>query len=206
MRRQLTYANAVATLALVFAMSGGAIAAKHYLVNSTSQINPKVLNKLKGRTGATGKTGVAGAPGTPGREGPAGATGDRGPSAAFGVNQEDGALSFPAKALEKQVVLSLHLPPGNFSIAAKVVANNDSLTEDAEAHCVLLLGGTIIDPAFEVLRMTKEGGGADRVTIVVEGEGSLTAAGTTEVVCQASSTEGDWVDGAINALQVASLR
>lgn len=46
MRRHLTYANVTATLALVLAMSGGAFAAKHYLVNSTKQIDPKVLNSL----------------------------------------------------------------------------------------------------------------------------------------------------------------
>ena len=81
MRKHLTYANVAATMALVFAMSGGALAAKHYLVNSTSQINPKVLKKLRGRTGRTGKTGAtgkagaAGAPGAPGKEGAAGPPG-----------------------------------------------------------------------------------------------------------------------------------
>jgi hypothetical protein len=79
MRRHLTYANVAATLALVFAMSGGALAAKHYLVESTTQINPKVLKKLrghngkKGASGKTGLTGAAGAPGAPGATGPAGA-------------------------------------------------------------------------------------------------------------------------------------
>jgi hypothetical protein len=79
MRRHLTYANVAATLALVFAMSGGALAAKHYMVESTSQINPKVLKKLrghngkKGTIGKTGLTGAAGAPGAPGATGPAGA-------------------------------------------------------------------------------------------------------------------------------------
>ena len=46
MRRHVNYANIVATLALFFAMTGGALAAKHYLINSTKQINPKVLKKL----------------------------------------------------------------------------------------------------------------------------------------------------------------
>jgi hypothetical protein len=46
MRRHLTYANVAATLALVFSMSGGALAAKHYLIDSTKQINPKVLKSL----------------------------------------------------------------------------------------------------------------------------------------------------------------
>lgn len=81
-RRHLNYANVVATFALVFAMSGGALAAKHYLVNSTKQINPKVLKKLKGnagKTGATGPAGVAGAPGAQGKEGPQGKEGKEGP-------------------------------------------------------------------------------------------------------------------------------
>jgi hypothetical protein len=46
MRRHLTYANVTATLALVFAMSGGALAAKHYLISSTNQIDPKVLKSF----------------------------------------------------------------------------------------------------------------------------------------------------------------
>lgn len=50
-RRRFTYANVVATMALVFAMSGGALAASHYLINSTRQINPRVLKSLRGRRG-----------------------------------------------------------------------------------------------------------------------------------------------------------
>jgi hypothetical protein len=34
-RKRLTYANVAMTLALVFAMTGGAYAAKHYLITST---------------------------------------------------------------------------------------------------------------------------------------------------------------------------
>jgi len=79
-RRHLNYANVVATLALVFAMSGGALAAKHYLINSTKQINPKVLKKLKGNTG---KTGAAGAIGATGKEGPPGKEGAPGKDATF---------------------------------------------------------------------------------------------------------------------------
>src|ERR1700710_985645 len=78
MRRRLTYANVAATMALVFSMSGGAIAANHYLVNSAKQIKPSVLKKLKG---ATGKTGAAGAPGLTGKEGPAGKEGAAGKAA-----------------------------------------------------------------------------------------------------------------------------
>jgi hypothetical protein len=89
-RRHLSYANVVATLALVFAMSGGALAASHYLINSTKQINPKVLSTLKG-TGKVGSQGPAGAQGpagpqgTPGAPGQPGGPGERGPPGLNGV-------------------------------------------------------------------------------------------------------------------------
>jgi hypothetical protein len=71
-RRRMTYANVAATLALVFSMSGGALAATHYLVSSKKQISPKVLKELKGNVGPRG---AAGAPGAPGAAGAAGAAG-----------------------------------------------------------------------------------------------------------------------------------
>ena len=86
---RLSYANIVATLALVLAMSGGALAAQRYLITSTTQISPRVLKKLKGdagakgspgRTGATGAPGGNGAPGAPGANGSNGAQGPPGPT------------------------------------------------------------------------------------------------------------------------------
>jgi hypothetical protein len=79
MRRRFTYANVAATMALVFSMSGGALAAKHYLVNSTSQINPKVLKKLRGNKGAAGAPGSLGKEGLAGHEGKEGKEGKTGP-------------------------------------------------------------------------------------------------------------------------------
>jgi hypothetical protein len=79
MRRHLSYANIVATLALLFAMTGGALAAKHYIISSTQQIKPSVLKKLhgkSGRPGAKGATGETGATGPAGKEGPAGPAGN----------------------------------------------------------------------------------------------------------------------------------
>jgi len=78
MRRHLTYANVAATLALVFAMSGGALAARHYLITSTKQIKPSVLKALKGNSGAAGRVGPAGPAGAPGAIGPTGAPGGTG--------------------------------------------------------------------------------------------------------------------------------
>ena len=83
-RRHLSYANVVATLALLFAMSGGALAASHYLINSTRQINPKVLHYLKGDRGPRGFPGIQGVSiqgpdGAPGDKGARGETGREGP-------------------------------------------------------------------------------------------------------------------------------
>ncbi len=75
---RLTYANVAATLALVLAMSGGALAAKHYLINSTKQINPKVLKKLHGARGAVGPNGLVGPEGVQGPQGRTGPRGERG--------------------------------------------------------------------------------------------------------------------------------
>jgi hypothetical protein len=78
MRRHLTFANGAATLALFLSMSGGALAAKHFLINSTKQIAPRVLASLRGRPGPAGPPGAAGTPGTPGAKGSPGAQGPAG--------------------------------------------------------------------------------------------------------------------------------
>jgi hypothetical protein len=92
-RRHLSYANVVATLALLFAMSGGALAAKRYLVNSTKQINPKVLKALEASVARKVKPGAAGAvgkEGTTGKEGPAGKDGVSAPSTLPSGQSESG--------------------------------------------------------------------------------------------------------------------
>ena len=92
-RRRMTYANIAATLALVFAMSGGAYAASRVLITSTSQIKPSVLKQLKGKAGtngAQGLTGSAGPAGATGAPGPAGATGAIGPAGATGATGATG--------------------------------------------------------------------------------------------------------------------
>jgi hypothetical protein len=90
MRRHLSYANVVATFALLFAMSGGALAAKHYLINSTKQINPKVVKALRGKAGSTGKEGPPGKEGKEGKEGKQGPAGTVETSNFYTKTQSDG--------------------------------------------------------------------------------------------------------------------
>jgi hypothetical protein len=84
-RMHFSPATAIATLALVFAMTGGAYAASKYLITSTKQISPKVLKALKGKAGANGAQGPAGAAGAAGPQGPGGAAGAKGESGAPGT-------------------------------------------------------------------------------------------------------------------------
>jgi hypothetical protein len=83
-RSRFTYTNVAVTFALFFAISGGAMAAGHYLITSTKQISPKVLKALKGAAGPSGAAGVAGAAGAQGPAGPSGAKGETGAAGAQG--------------------------------------------------------------------------------------------------------------------------
>jgi hypothetical protein len=90
-RRRVTFVNVAMTLALVFAMSGGAYAAGKFLITSTKQISPKVLKSLQGKVGAKGAQGPAGPQGPTGPTGPVGpqgpaGVGSKGESGAAGVN------------------------------------------------------------------------------------------------------------------------
>jgi hypothetical protein len=90
-------ATVIASLALVFAMTGGAYAAGKYLITSTKQIKPSVLKQLKGAAGKNGTNGTAGASGAAGAggpqgpSGPAGPGGPGGPAGAKGENGKPGA-------------------------------------------------------------------------------------------------------------------
>lgn len=89
-RRRITPSTLIATLALVFAMTGGAYAAKKYLITSTKQISPSVLKQLRGKTGSAGPAGPAGSAGAQGAAGPAGAAGAKGEAGAPGAEGKEG--------------------------------------------------------------------------------------------------------------------
>jgi len=112
MRRRFSYANVAATLALVFSMSGGALAANHYLINSTKQIKPSVLKKLKGD--------IAG----------------------FSVTLPGEVSITHDTASYKPIGLSLAIPPGSFIVAGNLAlqAMTTSGSGATESACELLDG------------------------------------------------------------------
>ena len=135
-RRRLTYANVVASLALVFAMSGGAYAAGRYLITSTKQINPKVLRALKG---ASGKAGAAGPKGAAGAGGPAGQPGAQGPQGPAGGPGKDGVEGKQGKEGKEGPPgpLTKTLPAGASETGAwNVASNTDDFGEAAVSTAV----------------------------------------------------------------------
>jgi hypothetical protein len=121
LRRHLSYANVVATLAMVLAMSGGALAATHYLITSTKQISPKVLAGLKGRQGPAGAAGAAGPPGTKGEPGANGAAGTAGTKGDRGTVGEKGELGPKGEKGEK----GSKGEPGE-NVASKTLTSSDA--------------------------------------------------------------------------------
>jgi hypothetical protein len=79
--RQFGAPGVIAVIALVFAMSGGAIAARHYVTDSGAKKVPakkKVVRGPKGEPGARGPAGPQGPAGPAGSRGADGAAGPRG--------------------------------------------------------------------------------------------------------------------------------
>jgi hypothetical protein len=137
-RRHLSYANVVATMALVFAMSGGALAATHYLITKTSQIKPSVLKKLKGNIGHTGATGATGPIGP---QGPAGKEGQQGVSGTTVVDRirSLAPIATTTGSEAKDEIASLNDPlNGSFTQGADEVdqiLGQVTFTAPAAAHC-----------------------------------------------------------------------
>jgi hypothetical protein len=221
MRKRITYANVAATLALVFSMSGGALAASHYMINSTKQINPRVLKSLQGDPGLRGPTGNDGSKGAEGARGPAGAEGAKGaegptgPTAATGPTgptgpsegwtaKVDGNREIGQSEKEPSLLTSLKLPPGEWIVSAATGLTNIS-DEGRSAWCKLSSGATEIGltRALDVSPGSQRSGSA-----TVLGGIYLPSGGTVEFLCWADGTS-VYVpaksDPALDAIQVATL-
>jgi len=160
LRRHLTYANVVASLALFLALGGAAFAATQLPRNSvgTGQLKPEAVttgkiakatrNQLKGARGATGPQGPTGKTGAKGAAGAKGATGAKGDTGARGPAGTDGTgPAFEVFTSSKAVgpgsppLLSQALGGGAYVITANVTAtNNTAEAEPIPIECTLAAG------------------------------------------------------------------
>jgi hypothetical protein len=125
----------IALLALFFALGGTAIAAKHYLITSASQIKPSVLKQLQGKTGPPGSAGANGsngANGAQGLQGPQGANGPPGPTTLSAITVHEGpggGYLFDAEISEYEAISVAGCGAGekvvsgteDFSVAPKIL-------------------------------------------------------------------------------------
>jgi hypothetical protein len=137
-RRTLSYANVTATIALVLSMSGGALAASHYLITSTKQISPKVLTALKGKAGPRGALGPTGATGAAGGQGPAGTKGETGPQ---GTKGETGGKGEPGA--QGSAVAYAHVEVNGDLDAANSKNVEHSKEVEKGVYCLSGISGTL---------------------------------------------------------------
>jgi hypothetical protein len=133
MTSRARYTTIVATLALVLLLTGGALAARHYLITSTRQISPKVLRKLRGSRGPTGPRGATGP------QGPAGSQGRVGPPGPAGAGLDgtpfggDLTGAFPNPSIAAGAVTTAKLAAGAVTAAqiAPGAVGNAQLSDTA---------------------------------------------------------------------------
>lgn len=193
-RRHLTWANLAATLALIFAMTGGAFAATggyatgghagvhrgarpakaRYRITALAQISPKVLKQLRGPAGASGEAGAIG---------PQGAIGPAGPDGKNGENGAAGAEGLPGKSVVSRPFSGTEEPPSEpckalggseFEVnGVQTFACNGKIGKDGKS---VVVGSATSGAGGEC-----EQGGA---TVEVEGEAS-----TKHAVCNGKNGE-----------------
>jgi len=138
-RKHLSYANVAATLALVFALTGGAVAASSHggrsapsnatALGGRGSTGGRASDRLTASTakskGTKGPRGPRGSQGPAGKNGAAGATGPAGPAGAAGAKGEKGELGAPGATGEEGV-------PGKPGVAVKTVEIEPNA---ANEHC-----------------------------------------------------------------------
>jgi collagen triple helix repeat protein len=166
--KRLTYANVTVTIALVFAMAGGAYAAKRYVITSTKQISPKVIKALKGKNGKPGSTGPIGPAGLVGPQGPKGEAGGPGKDGAPGTDGQ----SVSAKEVKTTEAACTKLGGSSFTVGATTTfaCNGKEGKEGpagpegvcSTANCVLPKGVT--ETGTWMIRGTNGGEGEFKIT------------------------------------------
>jgi hypothetical protein len=212
-RRHITYTNVAATLALVLAMSGGALAASRYLINSTRQIKPSVLRYLHGRNGVNGLNGLNG---RNGRNGLSGRNGINAAAAGFYAKQGSTPIYITGNTPSSPATISQKaLPPGNFLIDASVQVDMVAAAAGgyASVTCTLVDGPSSQVSTFASALGPKAGGygasGEIPLQLVVSSPYSASTAAlncmTLTSASSGASLSTDAVNATISAMQMDTI-
>jgi hypothetical protein len=213
LRRHLTYANVVASLALFLALGGAAFAATQLPRNSvgTGQLKPeavtsgkiaqKTRNQLRGATGPQGPQGSQGKTGAKGATGARGATGAKGDTGAKGAAGAPGAdgigPAFEVFATGKAIgtgsttIATQNLAAGAYVISADIVVESPG---EATVTCLLNTGG-------EATGTVPAGGGA--TTLSLSATATFGAAGAASLSCSTDTSASERYANLV-AIQVKS--
>jgi Collagen triple helix repeat (20 copies) len=205
LRRHLTYANVVASLALFLALGGAAFAATQLPRNSvgTGQLKPeavtagkiakKTRNQLmgaqgpqgpQGKTGKTGAKGATGARGSTGAAGAKGTAGTDGTGPAFEVFTSNKAVPGP--------IVAQTLGAGAYTLSANVSLTNSSGAA-AKVICLISGGGEMnttigdTESATMSLSTTRSLNAATAVELTCAGPSGVTATYANMIATQAKS-------------------
>jgi hypothetical protein len=193
--RRPTYTAIAATVALVLSMSGGALAASHYLITSTKQISPNVLKKLKGNRGPAGRRGPAGPQGPQGPQGVAGTNGTNGANGAtLGLNDFKDLVNLPAHTGDQTVATLPNVPAGSYILTAKLTFITSAT---GASPCDLRAGGDFDESPWV--------GSLDGVTLPFTLSHTFTAPGSVTLTCDDANTAATVRFAKISAVQVQNL-
>jgi hypothetical protein len=174
-RVRLSYPGVVSTLALVVAVGGGgtawAVAHHHYLITSTSEIKPSVIQHLSGHDGADG------APG---------ATGPAGPAGAPGIADIVSATSGEQSLIGSPTVVAARAPSsGTFLVVAQVSATIAAPVGDGAVFCSIidLTAAAGTDLFTSAVTVPKETNADSALEVVVQGPVTATTGDSIGVKC-----------------------
>jgi hypothetical protein len=169
-------------------MSGGALAAKHYLLSKTSQISPTVLKALKGKEGPRGLAGAAGTPGAAGKEGAAGREGSAGREGARGETGPSHAYSKEATGEAETLPVSVTVPAGTYAIVGNGFAFDNNLELDGAIKCELKAAGAEVSARSGTIPHHGETGPSGENTVETHGTASLSSPGEITESCSNTSS------------------
>jgi len=209
LRKRLTYANVMSSVAVFLALGGAAFAAAQLPKNSvgTKQLKKNAVNSAKIKDSSLKAIDFqagqlpAGPQGPKGDAGPKGDTGPRGPSAGF-TAQGESNFEIGQSSSAPALVSSLNLPAGKYLVIGETGLTNIS-GGSRDAWCELKAGGNQLG-VTRALDIASQRSGDSTVL----GGVSLSSGGTVEFVCWSEST-GVYVPAesnpAMQAIEVASL-